>query len=146
MKIQLHSRGYDPWRELSAYQARSDALAPGSFGACASFVGTMRDFSGDEAVTAMVIEHYPAMTEKQLSGLATAAMQQHALLDLLLLHRVGRVYPNDPIVLVAAWSAHRRAAFDACREVMTELKARATFWKQETRASGPRWVDGNTPD
>ena len=56
-------------------------------------------------------------------------------------HRVGVVHPGEDIVLVAAFSAHRKAALDACREMMEILKSTAPFWKKETLAQGERWVE-----
>jgi molybdopterin synthase catalytic subunit len=58
----------------------------------------------------------------------------------LVVHRHGPLAPNDPIVLVAVWSAHRDAAFAACRFVIDALKTRAPFWKQEQTGAGQRWV------
>lgn len=145
MKIEIRPHPYDPWQELADYQSGSEVLAAGSFGACASFVGTMRHFNEGDEVTSMYLEHYPGMTEKQLETLATATAKRFGLLDTLILHRVGEISPDDPIVLVAAWSAHRAAAFDGCREMMEALKSRATFWKKERLASGHRWVASNTP-
>jgi len=142
MKIEIRSEAYDPWQELSRYQ---DKMSPGSYGATAVFVGTMRDFNEGDDVEAMLLEHYPGMTEKQLGTLGQEAMTQHGLLDLLILHRVGEVRPNGPIVLVAAWSAHRKASFDASRDVMEKLKSVATFWKKEQLRAGARWVEKNTP-
>ena len=67
------------------------------------------------------------------------------LLHVLLVHRVGTIRPSDPIVLVAVWSAHRAAAFDACRFLMEALKHKAPFWKKESLVSGDaRWVSENT--
>ena len=143
MLIEIRPQPFAPWREIGQYQERR--LAPGGFGACAVFVGTMRDFNQGEQVNAMVLEHYPAMTERQLTQLAEKAIARYRLMDVLLLHRIGELRPNDPIVLVAAWSAHRAEAFKACREMMEALKSRATFWKKETLADGERWVEGNTP-
>jgi len=60
--------------------------------------------------------------------------------DLLVIHRYGELRPNDPIVCVAVWAAHREAAFAACRYVIDELKTRAPFWKQELTEEGRRWV------
>ena len=105
----------------------------------------MRDFNEGEDVQSMFLEHYPGMTETQLAQLGEEAMTQHGLADVLILHRVGEINPGDPIVLVAAWSAHRKAAFDACREMMEMLKSRATFWKKEQLSEGSRWVARNTP-
>ncbi len=143
MLSEIRPRPFDPWREVGAYQERH--LAPGGFGACAVFVGVMRDFNQGEPVRRMTLEHYPGMTERQLAQLAGDAMERHGLIDVLLLHRTGDLRPSDPIVLVAAWSAHRAAAFTACREMMETLKSRATFWKKETLADGERWVERNTP-
>lgn len=142
MLIEIRPRPFAPWREVGQYQ--DSRLARGGFGACAVFVGTMRDFNHGEQITAMTLEHYDGMTERQLTQLVEQTIAQHGLLDALLLHRIGDLRPNDPIVLVAAWSAHRAAAFKACREIMEMLKSRATFWKKETLIDGERWVDGNT--
>lgn len=145
MKIEIRPEPYDPWQELAHYQKQASVLAPGSYGACASFVGTMRDFNQGSEVRGMLLEHYPGMTEQQLHQLADEAVARYQLLDVLILHRVGEINPNDPIVLVAAWAAHRAAAFDACRDIMEMLKSRATFWKKEQLAAGHRWVASNTP-
>ena len=140
MQVEIRPQGYDPWAELSRFQA--EKLAPGSYGASAVFVGTMRDFNQDADVVSMHLEHYSGMTESLLTEYAVEVESRYGLLELLILHRVGEIHPNDPIVLVAAWSAHRAAAFDGCRDMMEYLKSRATFWKKETlKGEGQRWVD-----
>jgi molybdopterin synthase catalytic subunit len=145
MPIEISDAPLAPWQRLEVYQQQHPELA-GKAGATAVFVGSMRDFNEDDEVTAMRLEHYPAMTEKYLQELVSQAMQQWPLLDVLLVHRVGEVLPGDTIVLVAVWSAHRADAFTACRELMESLKSRAPFWKQETlRDGGQRWVEKNTP-
>ena len=117
----------------------------GRFGAMASFIGTMRDLNEGDTVQSMILEHYPGMTEKHLQRSVEQAMQQWPLLNALVIHRVGELKPHDPIVLVAVWSAHRAAAFEACRFVMEDLKSKAPFWKKETLPQGQRWVARNTP-
>lgn len=143
MAIQLHSESFDPARQLAEFEA---SLPVGSFGATASFVGTMRNHNEGDAVTAMTLEHYPGMTEKQLEEVIRDARAQWDIIDALIVHRVGDILPGQPIVLTAVCSAHRAAAFDACRFLMEALKSRATFWKKETLADGEsRWVEKNTP-
>ncbi len=144
MLIEIRKQAFDPWREVS-YHEKNPQLHPGSYGACAAFVGTMRDFNLGENVQAMQLEHYAGMTEHQLAKIADQALIKHRLLDLIILHRAGTIRPNDPIVLVATWSAHRDAAFGGCQEIMEYLKSKATFWKKETLASGQRWVEQGTP-
>ncbi len=120
--------------EVAAFEA---ALEPGSWGACALFTGAMR---GAHAVERMELEHYPGMTERQLQELAEEAVQRYDIQHVLLLHRVGTVLPGETIVLVASWSAHRAAAFQACRYMLETLKTSVTFWKKEYTPAGARWV------
>jgi len=68
------------------------------------------------------------------------------LLGLEVLHRVGALESGEPIVFVGVTSAHRQAAFDACNFVMDYLKTQAPFWKKESTADGPRWVEGCVSD
>ena len=140
MRIEIREHAFDPWLELAEYQ---DSLA--SFGATCVFVGTMRDVNESEAVSHMLLEHYPGMTEKHLENICARATAQWNIIDALVIHRVGDLYPADPIVLVAVWSGHRREAYEANRFIMEDLKSKAPFWKKETRQEGVRWVEKNTP-
>jgi len=140
--ISIRETHFEPWAELQAY---TDKLSiKGKYGATGVFVGSMRDFNEGDDVTAMTLEHYPGMTEKYLEKIVSQASQQWPILDSLILHRVGDIRPDDAIVLVAVWSAHRASAFDASRYIMEELKSNAPFWKKETLSDGTRWVEKNT--
>ncbi len=147
MKVEIFEKPYDPWQVAQQYQ--NDTLEAGKFGAMTLFVGTMRDFNQGDSVTTMTLEHYPAMTQKHLEKIAEEAKKKFDILDVLLMHRVGKIFPNDPIVCVAVWSAHRAVAYDANRYVMEALKAKAPFWKKESLKSDSdnnyRWVEKNTP-
>ena len=144
MHIKLCEDDFDPWLEMANYQASLTHLA-GKYGATSVFVGSMRDFNQGDGVQSMYLEHYPGMTEKQLQHIIEQAYSQWQLLECLVIHRIGMVKPEDTLVLVAVWSAHRGDAFDASRYIMENLKSRAPFWKQETLASGQqRWVEKNT--
>ena len=134
----LLDKVFNPWDEIQRYQAGH--LQSGHYGATASFVGTMRDFNIDKSVRHMTLEHYPAMTQHFLDKLCQQCSEEYGIDDCLIVHRFGEIYPNEPIVLTAAWSAHRAQAFDACRYLMEELKARAPFWKKEVTDEGERWV------
>ena len=144
MKIKICAEAFDPWRETQAYQAENSHLA-GKYGATSIFIGTMRDFNEGDDVKGMSLEHYPGMTEKQLEKIVEQAAEKWPVLETLLVHRVGDIFPDDPIVLVAVWTSHRGDAFDASRFIMEALKSRAPFWKKELLQSGAaRWVEKNT--
>ncbi len=144
MHIAINSEPFDPWQVLNDYQNEKSELQ-GKYGATAVFVGTMRDFNEGDDVSEMFLEHYPGMTEHHLENICSQATGEYQLLDSLVVHRVGVIQPNDPIVLVAVWTAHRKQAFEACREIMEDLKSKAPFWKKEQLNDGQnRWVGKNT--
>lgn len=121
-------------------------LASPRVGAIATFVGVCRDINEGSEVIEMWLEHYPGMTEKAIQTIVDEARARWAIEDCVVVHRVGRLRPTDPIVLVAVSSGHRREAFSACEFVMDYLKTRAPFWKKETTSSGGRWVDARGTD
>jgi len=143
MTAEILASEFDPHRRLGEYQRGLEA--PGACGAEASFVGYMRDYNEGERVRAMTLEHYPGMTEQHLQAIETEARRRWDLRDVLIVHRVGEIAVGEAIVLVGVWSAHRAAAFEACRFIMEDLKSRAPFWKKEQLEQGERWVENNTP-
>lgn len=141
MKIRVQSEAFDLGAEVDAMRAgRTD------IGAIASFVGLARDLNEGSGVAAMTLEHYPGMTEKALATLVDQANSRWSLLDVTVIHRVGRLLPGDPIVLVAVASSHRGEAFAACEFIMDFLKTRAPFWKKEETPDGERWVEARASD
>ena len=144
MAVIITPETFDPWQIMDDYQKKMSKLS-GQYGATAVFVGTMRDFNEGDNVSEMFLEHYPGMTEKHLENICLQATGEYQLLESLVVHRVGEIRPNDPIVLVAVWSVHRKQAFEACREIMEDLKSKAPFWKKEQLHDGEnRWVEKNT--
>ena len=141
MKITVQTEAFDLGAEVDAMRRdRTD------IGAIASFVGLARDMNEGSGVQAMTLEHYSGMTEKTLAALVEEAASRWALLDVTVIHRVGRLLPGDPIVLVAVASSHRGEAFAACEYIMDALKTRAPFWKKEETPEGERWVDARVSD
>ena len=143
MLIEIRKKPFNAYAEMQYYLDSLDI--DGQYGATANFVGTMRDFNEDKKVTYMTLEHYPGMTETHLNAIAKEAIEKWQLLDVLILHRIGKVKITEDIVLVACWSAHRKEAFESCRMIMEQLKSSAPFWKKEETNSGSKWVEKNTP-
>ncbi len=145
MTVKVTAQAFEPWQELAEFEREKPSLH-GKSGASAVFVGSMRDFNEGDPVRAMTLEHYPGMTERHLEEICTDARARWELLEVLVIHRVGELKPGDPIVLVAVWSAHRAAAFEAGRFIMKGLKSRAPFWKREITAKGSGWVASKSVD
>jgi molybdopterin synthase catalytic subunit len=125
--------------------AEAAALAAGrhDIGAIVSFTGLVR---ADDGLIALTLEHYPAMTARQIAAIAAEAWARWPLLGGIVIHRHGRLVPGDPIVLVAIASANRGAAFAAAEFLMDWLKTRAPFWKQEDHGDAQRWVAARASD
>lgn len=144
MAIKISPEHFDPLQEVQDYQDANPLMA-GGFGATCIFIGTMRDFNEGDDVVGMTLEHYPGMTEKHLQAIVDEAESKWPVINALIVHRVGDILPNDPIVLVAIWTSHRGDAFDANRYIMEALKSRAPFWKKEhLQSDQSRWVEKNT--
>jgi len=142
VKIVIQKESFDAYHSVSDYQKTLQQ----QFGGTVTFVGTMRDFNEDEKVDSMFLEHYPGMTEKQIKHICNNAGSKWEISDLLLIHRVGLIHPNEPIIVIAVWSTHRSAAFNACRYIINELKTTAPFWKNEQHGDDKKWVEKNTID
>ena len=115
-------------------------------GAVCSFIGTVRDRSDGNTVSAMELEHYPGMTEKSIEAMIDEALKRFDIRAARVIHRVGLLQPLDQIVLVAVTSAHRGESFKACEFLMDYLKTQAPFWKKEETPEGARWVDARVSD
>jgi molybdopterin synthase catalytic subunit len=140
-RILVQAGPFDAGAELALLaQAGTEA------GALASFVGIVRS-KAENPLTAMVLEHYPAMTEPALARIAADATLRFSLLSCTIIHRFGRLVPGEPIVFAGAAAPHRRAALDAVSFLMDWLKTKAPFWKQEFFESGEAvWVDATAAD
>ena len=139
--IRVQREDFDVGAEIAALSAGNRAV-----GGVAAFVGLVRDMAGGAAVSAMTLEHYPGMTEKQLAGIEAQARARWPLEASLVIHRHGRLEPGDRIVLVATASAHRAAALESCQFIIDWLKTRAPFWKREETPGGDRWVAARAGD
>jgi molybdopterin synthase catalytic subunit len=113
-------------------------------GAVATFTGLARADTG--STTILELEAYPGFTEGQIGKIADQARARFTLDDVLILHRVGKIAPGEPVVFVATAARHRRAAFEACDFLMDYLKSKAPFWKKEHGPDGARWVEPRPQD
>lgn len=139
MSVRVSEDDFDIGAEIRALTDSRDAI-----GAIATFTGTVR---GGGGLVSMTLEHYPEMTETELSRIEADARARWPLLATRIVHRIGTLQPGDNIVLVITASIHRQAAFEAAEFLMDYLKTDAPFWKKETRADGTGgWVDARETD
>lgn len=137
MDVRVQQECFDAGAELNGFD-------PNGAGAVVTFTGLVREVAG--GLEQMLIEHYPAMTEKALREIAADAEERWQLSNVLVIHRFGTLQPDEPIMMVATASRHRDAAFEAATFLMDYLKSRAPFWKKEKTAAGENWVESTVKD
>lgn len=118
------------------------ALKAGADGAVVVFDGIVRDNTRGRPTLHLDYEAYEEMALKQMRELRMQAMAQFGVRDVAIVHRLGRLVVGETSVLIVVASAHRGAAFDACRWVIDTLKKTVPIWKKEQFVDGAVWADG----
>lgn len=141
MSVRLQSEDFD-----IAVETRLLTAGRTDVGAVVSFTGICRAGPDGERISAMTLDHYPAMAQAELERIEAQARARWPLQGSVIIHRHGRLVPGDNIVLVVTLSAHRQAAFEAAEFLMDYLKSQAPFWKKEEREQGSAWVAAKAED
>lgn len=139
MDVRVQEAPFDLGAEANAFAARQTGM-----GAVVTFTGIVRDLAA--GLNVMEIEHYPGMTERAIADIVSQAVTRWSLGDALVIHRHGRLGPDETIMMVAAAARHRVDAFEAAEFLMDYLKSRAPFWKKEITRGGAQWVEARDED
>ena len=131
-------------REPIRSEALVSELKQGEDGAVVVFDGIVRNNTRGRRTLYLVYEAYEEMALKQMRELSGEARQRFAIRDVLLVHRLGKLEVGETSVLIAVASAHRAAAFDACRWLIDTLKKTVPIWKKEYFEDGAVWADGES--
>lgn len=146
IEVSLHPETLRPGALLEAWQRQAAVDSADAPAATSVFIGRVRPLTaGGMPLDALELEHYPGMTEAELTRLATASAHRHPVRAVGVGHRVGSVAPGEAIVVVAVMADRRGPAQRCCQEVLEALKHEAPFWKREWSAGVGTWVAGNTP-
>ena len=111
-------------------------------GAVATFAGVVRNHSGDKKTDHLVYEAYPAMAEKKMAEIGDELRVQWGVVDVAMVHRVGKLEIGEISVLIAVASPHRAEALAACQYAIDRLKQSGPIWKKEVGVGGESWVEG----
>lgn len=125
-------------RETLDYHALTEQVRRNDCGAVVTFLGTVRDLTGDRLTLALDYESYPAMAEKKMAEVEAETRQRWPVGEMMLVHRLGRLEVGEISVAVAVSCPHRAQAFEACRYAIDRLKELVPIWKKEN------WADGTT--
>ncbi|MEW6749807.1 MAG: molybdenum cofactor biosynthesis protein MoaE [Candidatus Latescibacterota bacterium] len=135
----------------SLYRVTQEPITPGQLhdvvrashhGAVVTFCGVVRDNSAGQRTQYLVYEAYEAMAERELARIGAEVRRRWPVVDIAMVHRVGRLEIGEVSVLIAVASPHRAEAFEACRHAIDRLKESVPIWKKEVSADGQVWVEG----
>lgn len=129
-------------REAIDTQQVLASLKRGEDGAAVVFEGVVRNQTRGRKTLYLDYEAYEEMALQQMEALAQQSLKQFQIRDVAVVHRLGRLEIGETSVLVVVASAHRAAAFDACRWLIDTLKRTVPIWKKEYFEDGAVWADG----
>lgn len=112
-------------------------------GAVCLFDGVVRDNTRGRETLHLDYEAYEAMALEQMDALAAEAIERFGVRDVTVVHRLGRLLVGESSVVIVVASAHRGAAFEACRWLIDSLKKQVPIWKREQFVDGAVWADGD---
>ena len=110
-------------------------------GAVSTFVGYVRSLNNQHKVSSINLEVYKDMAYKLLEDICSKAQEKWGVIDVLIIHRFGKLNVKEKIVLVATFSMHRKESSDACSFIMDYLKKDAPFWKKEFYDDNYEWLE-----
>ncbi|WP_293912491.1 molybdopterin converting factor subunit 1 [Deinococcus sp.] len=134
---------FEVTQEPLSLERASQHLALPQYGAQAYFVGTVRSPNGGRLVEFIDYEGYAPMAVKVMRAAAERARARHGRLCVYVQHRTGRLTPGEASIVIGVGSPHRRAALEACDELIEELKVELPIWKHEGDDTGAHWVEGS---
>lgn len=129
------------WKKIDS-QVVMEGIKRPEDGVAAVFEGIVRNHSRNRRTLYLDYEAYEPMALKKFEELAEQALAQFAVREVAIVHRLGRLEIGETSVLIVVASAHRGAAFDACRWLIDTLKKTVPIWKKEHFEDGAVWADG----
>ena len=127
--------------EVIDHAALTEQVRRPDCGAVVTFLGTVRDLTGDRVTVALDYEAYPAMAEKKLAEIEGETRARWPVGELVMVHRLGHLDVGEVSVAVAVSCPHRGQAFEACRYAIDRLKELVPIWKKENWSDGTsEWV------
>lgn len=133
--IRIQVEDFSIEEEVNRIKERSPRI-----GGIVTFLGTARDFSKGKDIQRIDFEYYQGMAEKKLNEIRERALADYDIIEVSIIHRVGRIEIGDNIVLIVVAAQHRKDAFKACEWCIDELKRITPIWKREETSQGEVWV------
>ena len=118
-------------------------VVPEECGATVTLDGYVRRYTRGRETLYLLYEAYDEMALREMEKLGAAAREKFEISNIGIVHRLGRLEIGETSVVISVAAPHRKAAFDACQWLITELKRTVPIWKKEFYADGEAWIEGD---
>ena len=126
------------------HAALTERVRSHNAGAVCTFLGTVREMTGEKQTVALEYEAYPDMALTEMQKIGETARERWRVTRVAIVHRIGVVRLGEASVVIAVSAAHRRAAFEACHFAIDRLKEVVPIWKKEHFEGGEIWIGSQT--
>ncbi|MGG1688131.1 molybdenum cofactor biosynthesis protein MoaE [Pseudalkalibacillus sp. NRS-1564] len=125
--------------EIDVNKVISSVIRPEA-GAINTFIGTVREFTGEKQTVSLQYEAYPSMAEKQLKRIGVEIREKWPTVQTSIVHRIGKLAISDIAVVIAVASPHRAESYEASRYAIERIKEIVPIWKKEYWTDGEEWI------
>ena len=117
------------------------AVRSNTAGAIVTFSGDVRDNDHGRDVASLEYEAHPT-AQNLLEKVASEIAARHEVLSVAVAHRHGPIPIGESALVAAVAAKHRKAAFEACADLVDAVKAQIPIWKHQVFADGTdEWVN-----
>ena len=117
-------------------------LEDNSAGALSMFIGNVRNRGRSGNVSEIYYEAYSEMAEQKMREIENEAQTKWGIKKLVAIHRIGNIKVGESSIIIGVSSEHRYEAFEACKYIINNVKARVPIWKKEISKESQKWADG----
>lgn len=117
-------------------------LEDNSAGALSMFIGNVRNRGRSGNVSEIYYEVYSEMAEQKMREIENEAQTKWGIKKLVAIHRIGNIKVGESSIIIGVSSEHRHEAFEACKYIINNVKARVPIWKKEISKESQKWADG----
>ena len=136
MKIYFQKKDFNLSKELDHFSKKNKKV-----GSIMSFVGKVRPFNNKNKIDSMEIECYKKMALYQTKKIIDILISKGGVIDYLVIHRFGKLFPSDNIILILVASTHRKESFFFIEKLIEWFKSKITFWKKEFYLNSSAWLN-----
>lgn len=136
MNIYFQKKDFNISKELNNFSKKNKKV-----GSIISFVGKVRPSNNKKKIESMEIDCYKKMAIYQTKKIIDILISRGGVVDYQVIHRFGKLFPSENIILILVASKHRKEGFFFIEKLIKWFKSKITFWKKEFYLNSSTWLE-----